>query len=214
MIRHLKMKNLRMPYLFLFLMRHGLYAHVLFLLFVLATSAQGERYLTIIEAQKLCFPSADKFEEMTVRFTPEQIKAVEKKSEVKVRNIGNKVWLAYQGTNLLGTLFLDYVIGKHEKIDYVVALSPKGEVAQIEILEYRESYGGEIRGKKWRGQFYGKKADSPLRFNGDIYNISGATMSCRHVTEGVKRVLVTHDLVVRSRLDAAGQLSDAAPSGP
>lgn len=45
-------------------------------------------------------------------------------------------------------------------IDYAVALSPEGSVKQIEILNYRESYGGEIRNPDWRKQFLGKTARS------------------------------------------------------
>jgi Na+-translocating ferredoxin:NAD+ oxidoreductase RnfG subunit len=89
------------------------------------------------------------------------------------------------------------VIGKHLAIDYALALSPAGEVRQLEILTYRESYGGEIRSADWRKQFEGKTSRSPLALNDDIRNISGATLSSRHVTEGVKRVLATYDICVR-----------------
>ena len=80
-------------------------------------------------------------------------------------------------------------LGKHEVIDYAVAIAPGGQLLQLEVLEYRESHGSEIRGAKWREQFKGKHAQSPLRLHDDIYNLSGATISCRHVTEGIKRVL-------------------------
>ena len=35
-----------------------------------------------------------------------------------------QLWLARQGTNLLGVLVLDHVFGKHEVIDYAVAAMP------------------------------------------------------------------------------------------
>jgi Na+-translocating ferredoxin:NAD+ oxidoreductase subunit G len=86
-----------------------------------------------------------------------------------------------------------------------VAISPEGKVLGVEILEYREMYGYEIRSPKWRERFVGKDSNSRLRLNeGDIYNISGATLSCRHVTEGIKRVLATYDLLCRPKLVADG----------
>jgi Na+-translocating ferredoxin:NAD+ oxidoreductase RnfG subunit len=173
-----------------------------------ASPLLAERYLTVDEARKLCFPSADKFEEQTVRFTAEQKKAIEKKSGVKVRNLGNRFHIARQGTNVLGVLIVDHVLGKHEIIDYAVAISPTGAVAQVEILEYRESHGMEIRGEKWREQFKGKTAGAKLKLNDDIYNISGATISCRQVTEGVKRVLAIYDLVVRPLAGVGDRLPD------
>ena len=169
-----------------------------------ATALRAERYLTREQAGKLAFPTADRFEEKVLRFSPEQRAAIQKRSGVAVKVDGNKVAYAYEGSRLLGVLFLDHVLGKHEIIDYTVALSPEGKIFAIEILEYRESYGYEIRGAKWRSQFVGKRADNTLRLNKDIYNISGATMSCRHVTEGVRRVLATFDLLCRPQLIAGG----------
>ena len=171
---------------------------------------RAERYLTVDEARKLCFPNADSFEERTARFTPQQKKAIEKKFGGKVRNLGNRFHIARQGTNVLGVLVVDHVLGKHEIIDYAVAITPEGAVAQVEILEYRESHGMEIRGEKWRDQFKGKTASAKLKLNDDIYNISGATISCRQITEGIKRVLATCDVVLRPQLGLGDRVPESA----
>jgi Na+-translocating ferredoxin:NAD+ oxidoreductase RnfG subunit len=170
-------------------------------------SASAERYLTGTEALKLCFPQADRFEERVHQFTDDQKKIIAKQGGSPVRLRGQRYWIAHQGTNLLGVLVADHVLGKHEIIDYVVAIAPDGKVLQIEILEYRESHGDQIRGAKWREQFQGKTTQDKLRLNGDIYNISGATISCRNITEGVKRVLATFELVLRPALPA-GRVPD------
>jgi Na+-transporting NADH:ubiquinone oxidoreductase subunit NqrC len=70
-------------------------------------------------------------------------------------------------------------------------------VRRVEILTYRESYGGEIRNADWRKQFVGKNARSRLSLNGDIRNISGAKLSSRHVTEGIKRILATYEICLK-----------------
>jgi Na+-translocating ferredoxin:NAD+ oxidoreductase RnfG subunit len=56
-------------------------------------------------------------------------------------------------------------------------------------MSYRETHGDEIRRKTWRDNFDGKSLADPLKLGKDIPNISGATLSCRNVTDGVKRVL-------------------------
>ncbi len=178
------------------------------LLFV-ANQSRAERYLTSDEAKKLCFPQADRFEERVHQLTVEQKKAIEKQSGQPVRLRGQRYWIAHQGTNVVGLVVADHVLGKHEIIDYAVALAPDGKVLQIEILEYRESHGYEIRGAKWREQFKGKSTQDKFRLNGDIYNISGATISCRNVTDGIKRVLATFELVLRPALPA-----DRVPDQP
>jgi Na+-translocating ferredoxin:NAD+ oxidoreductase RnfG subunit len=92
---------------------------------------------------------------------------------------------------------VDHVIGKHLYIDYAVALAPGGRVQRVEILAYRESYGGEIRSPSWLAQFVGKTSGSALKVGSDIRNISGATLSCAHVTEGVKRIVAAYGSRVR-----------------
>ena len=131
--------------------------------------AYAVQYLTIDAAQKLTFPSANRF----------------------VEN-GGLTWKAQAVDKLLGLFVVDHVIGKHLYIDYAVALDPTGRVMRVEILQYRESYGGEVREPGWLAQFVGKTSSSSLKVGSDIRNISGATLSSLHVTEGVKRILATY----------------------
>jgi Na+-translocating ferredoxin:NAD+ oxidoreductase RnfG subunit len=175
-----------------------------------ATVARAERYMTVAEAQKLCFPQATRFTERVVRFSDSDVAKIKAKAGVPVKNEGNRVVFAYAGEALVGTMMIDHVLGKHEIIDYAVAISPEGKVLQVEILEYRESYGYEIRSPKWRKQFAGKGAASALKLNRDIYNISGATMSCRHVSDGIKRVLATYELLCQPLLARSGGVSHAS----
>jgi hypothetical protein len=65
-------------------------------------------------------------------------------------------------------------------------------VRSLDILAYRESHGDAIRLASWRAQFTGKTAADPVRLDDDIRNVSGATLSCRHVTEGVHRLLALY----------------------
>lgn len=163
----------------------------------LPAAGYSTQYVTVEQAQKNCFPTASKFDFSPVVFTAEQIASIEEKSGQKVRSKGEQIWKAIDGEKTIGYFIVDYVIGKHLVIDYAVALRPDGSVKQVEILEYRESYGGEIRNPEWLKQFVGKTKDSPLDLNGEISNIGGATLSSRHVTEGIKRVLVLFDAVAK-----------------
>ena len=164
-------------------------------------------YFTPDKAQKICFPKADRFEQKTVRYSGEQMKAIKKASGVEVQIPGTRYALAWQGKQLAGVVVFDYVLGKSEVIDYCIALTPDGVVKQVEILQYRESHGYEIRRPGWRKQFSGKTSTANLHLHDDIANISGATISCRNITSGVKRVLHTWHLVLRPTLLAAGRLS-------
>ena len=96
---------------------------------------------------------------------------------------------ARQGDAVLGRVIVDSVVGKFEQIDYAVALDAAGKVLAVEILTYREGHGGEVRMPSWRNQFVGKTAADALHVGADIANISGATLSCTHVTDGVHRIV-------------------------
>lgn len=155
---------------------------------------QAVQYLTIGAAQKLAFPSATRFVEAHVVYRSADIEAIQRLSGQPVRTRGEQVWKALSGERLIGFFILDYVIGKHLVIDYSVSLEPDGRVRRVDVLEYRESYGGEIRNASWLAQFIDKRSGSTLEVNKDIRNISGATLSCRHVTEGVKRLLALYEV--------------------
>jgi Na+-translocating ferredoxin:NAD+ oxidoreductase RnfG subunit len=132
-----------------------------------ASPAYAVQYLSIPEAQKQAFPSATQFTEVEA----------------------GRIWRAESGGHVAGFFVFDRVIGKHLFIDYAVALDPGGRVHSVEILQYRESYGGEVRSASWLAQFAGKTSSAPLEAGKDIRSISGATLSSQHVTEGVKRIL-------------------------
>jgi hypothetical protein len=159
-----------------------------------ALPAYAVAYLNLEQAQQAIFPKRE-LRAWPVKLTPEQRKAIEKASGVKVRAAELRVWRVAEG----GWFFVDEVIGKHEFITYALGLNADGSVKQIEVMDYRENYGGEIRQSAWRAQFAGKKHGAKLKLDDDIKNISGATLSCRHITEGVKRLLATYDLVLKGR---------------
>ena len=164
---------------------------------VISIPAHATQYLSVEQAQRLSFPEATAFVEAHLVFKAADVVAIERLSGQKVRARGEQVWRAERGGSLLGFFIVDYVIGKHETIDYSVALRPDGRVQRVEILEYRESYGSEIANRDWLAQFAGKGGGDSLAPGRDIRIISGATLSSRHVTEGIKRVLAIHDLLLK-----------------
>ena len=149
-------------------------------------------YLSVEQAQQAIFPGAS-FTAATVKLSAEQRKAIEAASGVRQRSDEVRAWRVSGG----GWLIVDEVIGKHEFITAAVGITSGGAVKGVEIMEYRETYGGQVREAKWRAQFVGKTKAAPLKLDSDIKNISGATLSSRHITEGVKRWLALHDIVLR-----------------
>lgn len=158
--------------------------------------AFATQYLTIEQSQALIFPDATSFRRQDVALTAAQMQRVEKLAGVASRSVNWHVVAALKGEALIGYVVLDDVIGKFELISYAVGLNLDGSVRQVEILNYRESHGSEIRNPAWRRQFAGKRAQSGIAIGEGIANISGATLSSTHVTDGVRRIAAIAQVVL------------------
>lgn len=161
---------------------------------LVAPAAYATEYLTVEAAQRVAFPEATAF--MPV---PLNLDAVARGRLAEVARPPGardpRVWRALAGARVLGMFYADAVIGKQEYIRYALAVDTAGRVLRLDVLDYRETHGWEIRNERWRAQFTGKAAADPVEVGRDIANISGATLSCRHVTDGVRRLLALDALL-------------------
>lgn len=149
-------------------------------------------YLSVQQAQAALFPGAT-FLPQPRTLTKDQVKAIEHASGVHVLTKEINVWRVSSG----GWFIVDEVVGKHEYIPFALGLDDRGAVKGIEILEYHEAYGDQIRNPEWQKQFLDKDAATKLQLGRNIRNISGATLSCKHITDGIERLLVTYELVLK-----------------
>lgn len=164
---------------------------------VASSFAFATQYLTVEQAQRVMFPDATAFKDAYLQLSTEQMRQVEKLSGLPARSVNWRVFAALRGDAILGYVVLDDVIGKVELISYAVAVNPDASVRQIEILTYRESHGFEIKNAAWRRQFAGKSAQAGLMVGDGIANISGATLSCAHVTDGVRRIAAVAQVMLK-----------------
>jgi hypothetical protein len=143
-------------------------------------------YLSVEAAQKALFPQADRFTEVVLSLSPAQRERVAALAGPQPPHRSLRAWRAQRANEALGFVFVDEVIGKEDFITYAVGIDAAGRLSAPEVLAYRESHGGEIRSEAWRGQFAGRQGLDQLRVQTDIKNIAGATLSCEHVTAGVR----------------------------
>jgi Na+-translocating ferredoxin:NAD+ oxidoreductase subunit G len=155
----------------------------------ISLSAYAVDYLSVDQAQKVLFPKATQFVKKDVTLTDSQLSKIKELSNVRQRNKSPEIWNVKAADKIIGHFFVDEVIGKHEFITYAVGVTPEGEVIGVEIMSYRETHGGQVREENWRNNFKGKKLSDPFKLDKDVPNITGATLSCRNVLDGVKRIL-------------------------
>lgn len=155
--------------------------------------AHAKIYVSAEQAQKILFPNKVLIKNPII-ITDDLQRKMRSASSIRHPFQGERIWKATDG----GWLVIDEVVGKHEMITYAVAINPNGSISGIEILEYVESYGYEVAEPQWRKQFIGKTVNDPIRLNQDIQNIGGATLSCKHITDGVKRITVLYDHALKN----------------
>lgn len=151
---------------------------------------QEDVYLTPEEAAKLMFPDSDSISSEIVTITEDQKRLIEERIGWHFPETTFDCFIGTTNGKVDGWAFIQNTIGKHKPMTYMVGINPQGEVTNVEILVYRESRGSEVSKKRFNYQYQGKTVYDPIRINRDVINISGATMSVRSMSAGVKRALV------------------------
>jgi Na+-translocating ferredoxin:NAD+ oxidoreductase RnfG subunit len=134
------------------------------------------------------FSQADAFAPTAITLTDAQRAAIAQAGGTQAAHGQLRAWTARRQGQVLGHAFIDQVVGRQDFITYGVGIDAAGKLRPVQILEYRESHGGEIRNPRWLAQFEGRASVDALRFGRDIKNIAGATLSSEHVTAGVRRI--------------------------
>ncbi|MBC7838152.1 MAG: FMN-binding protein [Nitrospiraceae bacterium] len=165
----------------------------------------AEIFMTEEDAVKIMFPKSERIRKAVIRLSQEKKDAIEQRIGWKFPEESFEVHIGETGGTIDGYAMVHNTIGKHKHMTYMVGVDTSGACTDVELLVFREARGSEVRRKRFNAQYEGKTVSDPIRINKDIINISGATMSVRSISAGVKRVLV---LVDEFYLKPAGMGSD------
>lgn len=165
----------------------------------------AEVFMTEEDAVKIMLLKSDRVRKDVIRLSQEKKTQIEDRIGWKFPEESFEVYIGETGEKVDGYAMVHNTIGKHKPMTYMVGVDHQGRVSDVELLVFREARGSEVRQKRFNTQYEGKTVLDPIRINKDIINISGATMSVRSLSAGVKRVLV---LVDEFYLKPAGVGSD------
>ena len=153
----------------------------------------AEVFMSEEDGIKIMFPKSERVRKDVIKLSPEKKTQIEERIGWKFPEQSFEGYIGETGTQIDGYALVQHTIGKHKPMTYMVGIDGKGQVSDVELLVFRESRGSEIRQKRFNAQYEGKTVNDPVRINKDIINISGATMSVRSMSAGIKRVLVLVD---------------------
>ena len=153
----------------------------------------AEVFMSEDDAVKLMLPKSQRIRRELIRLTHEKKEQIEERIGWKFPEESFEVYIGETGDKVDGYAVLHNTIGKHRHMTYMVGVDAEGRCMNVELLVFREAKGSEVGKKRFNSQYEGKTVSDPIRINKDIINISGATMSVRSISAGVKRVLVLVD---------------------
>jgi len=153
----------------------------------------AEVYLREEDGLKVILPKSERVRKELIKLSPEKKALIEERIGWKFPEESFEVYIGETGSQIDGYAVVQSTIGKHKPMTYMVGVDSKGFVSDVELLVFREARGSEVRQKRFNAQYEGKSVLDPVRINKDIINITGATMSVRSMSAGIKRGLVLID---------------------
>ncbi|HJS66439.1 MAG TPA: FMN-binding protein [Nitrospiraceae bacterium] len=153
----------------------------------------AEVFMSEAEAVKTVLPKSQRVRKEVIRLTQEKKELIEQQIGWKFPETAFELYIGETGDKIDGYAMVHNTIGKHKHMTYMVGVDAKGACSDVELLVFREARGSDVGKKRFNAQYEGKTVSDPIRIHKDIINISGATMSVRSISAGVKRVLVLID---------------------
>ena len=146
-------------------------------------------HLTLEQALKKIFPTADQVLQTRISLDPGQTKKVEARVGHPLGQMDYTIFVGKQQEKTLGYAIVDEELGKYRPITSMIGIDPEGKVLEVAIMVYRESRGGEVAHKRFLQQYVGKTSRDAIRVRQDVISITGATLSVRAVSTQVRKAL-------------------------
>lgn len=173
-----------------------------------STANQGlirEAYAKVLtSAEKVLdrfLADADEVTEEVKVLTEDQKSAIAAKARVTFDPVFDRefsFFIGRQGGQVIGYAAKHAVKGKWGMIHYMIALDPDGTVREVKVLEYQERRGKPVAKRRFLKQFKGKTIQSRIKLRKDIHGVTGATISSRGMTDGVRKLVhVFHEFYVK-----------------
>jgi len=153
----------------------------------------AEVFMSEEEALKIVLPKSQRVRKEVIQLAQDRKDLIEQRIGWKFPEQAFEVYIGETGDKVDGYAMVHNTIGKHKHMTYMVGVDANGTCSDVELLVFREARGSEVGRKRFNVQYEGKTVLDPIRINKDIINITGATMSVRSISAGVKRVLVLID---------------------
>ena len=104
-------------------------------------------------------------------------------------------WTISNNDTTIAYALMDNVLGKSMPITFLVIMGIDGRIINLDVIKYREAYGGEVDNKNWLAQFTNSTDTSQFTVGKNIDGISGATISVNSLSKGIQKIAVLFPLI-------------------
>jgi Na+-translocating ferredoxin:NAD+ oxidoreductase RnfG subunit len=147
------------------------------------------------KALHLAYPQAEHFAARALTLTAVERQVIEAHLGKKIYSSNFTIYDVSAAGKKAGRAIHSQELGKHQPMDTLVALDPAGKVIDLELLSYRETYGGQVAQEKFRSQFKDKGLRDRLDLGRNIDAVSGATISSKSMILSVRKALMINALI-------------------
>jgi Na+-translocating ferredoxin:NAD+ oxidoreductase RnfG subunit len=165
---------------------------------MLPATAAGRVLYGKKEALAQVFPDADRIEKITTILTDEQLAKVRELSGAEGEDKIVTWHVGHRGDQVLGYAYFESHTVRTLPETLLVVVAPSGEVRNLLLLAFYEPPEYEPS-ERWLGQFDAAKLGPDLRVARRIHGITGATLTARAVTRGVRKALALYQVLVAGK---------------
>jgi len=147
---------------------------------------------SVDDALKILLSKAVTVEEDVKQLSEEQMRSIEEKARVHFHPGDTGSFLFYvgkSGDEITGYAVRDAVNGKWGPIYYMMAISPKGKIDDVLVLEYQEKRGRPVAKRRFLKQFRGKSIHNKIKLMSDIRGVTGASISSGGMANGIRKMI-------------------------
>lgn len=182
-------------------LRRGLYFFVEVFCFSCLTAelflsnCSAELLKTKEQALTVAFGEELKIEEELLILSPEQQTDIEQSSRSKLSSGLFEYYRLSRNGELLGYATVDSQIIRTLNANFLIALTPQGQIKQVIILSFNEPRE-YLPGERWLANFSGKESPADLFPQKGIPPIAGSSLSVDSIAASVRRVLSVFKLAI------------------
>jgi Na+-translocating ferredoxin:NAD+ oxidoreductase RnfG subunit len=156
----------------------------------------AEVFKTRDDALATAFEGAGTVLRKTVFLTDEQVSQIESLAKVAVESKIVTYYIGMKSDSAIGFAFFETNVVRTKSETFLVVVRPDGSVQKTEMLAFYEPMD-YMPTSNWFTLFRNRVLSDGLWPKREIHNVTGATLTVRAVTQGVRKILATFDVAVR-----------------